>query len=273
MNIKHLLENIKFGEMEYIDFAGLLFASIEPLSDSHKELAAIFTLLDVKKTSKEARKVIAEFLIIPPSLEKSIQRLSKLSYKNRFAIYMKVYSVLSISPINNVKEGILYKIRAGFRISKKEDKGLRTDFAYMRNKLSTMIFSAIPELCSAFGIKSLGLIGAGAALSGMVSNLALFISLMARITQNTLFFLTGVLLGFWLNRRWSEQVRKETKMKAQIAIVRLQSMIDELNIKLQEIEEISNLAWYKEYYDRIKRKLRDLKEAKKFYENLYETCL
>lgn len=273
MDIKYLLANIKLRELEFTDFAGLLFASIKPLSDSHKELAAIFSLLDTKNTSNEAKQIIAEYLIIPPSLEISIKRLSKLNYNNRLSIYMKAYSILSISPINNLKEEILYKIRTGFRISKKDDKGLRTNFVHIRNKLSAIIFRAVPELSSAFGSKRLGVIGTCVAAMGLVSNLALFAGSMGKITRIVLFFVIGFFVGFWLKGRRAEQIREETKKKAQIAIVRLESMINALNIKLEEIEEISGLAWFKEYYDSIKSKIKDLKDAKEFYVNLYDTCL
>ncbi len=273
MNISNLLANIKFGEMEYIDFAGLLFASIEPITDSHKELAAIFSMLDSKNISNQAKQVIIEYLIIPPSLEKSIKRLSKLNYKNKLSIYMKVYSILSISPLNNAKEEILSKIRTGFRISKKEDKGLRTDFVYIKNKLAAIIFKVAPELSAVFGPKRLGFIGTSATVMGLVSNLALFTGSIGKITRILLFFAIGYFVGSWLKVRRSEQLREETKKKAEIAITRLELMIKGLNIKLQELEEISNLAWYKEYYDRIKKKIRDIKNAKNFYENLHETCL
>lgn len=273
MDIKKLLANIKLWELEFTDFAGLLFASIKPLSDSHRELAAIFSLLDTKNASNETKQIITEYLITPPSLEKSIKRLSNLNYKDRLSIYMKVYSILSISPINNLKEEILYKIRTGFRISKKEDKGLRTNFVHIRNKLSAIIFRAAPELSSAFGSKSLGIIGTCAVAIGLASNLALFAGSIGKITRVVLFFVIGFSVGFWLKGRRAEQIREETKKKAQIAIVRLESMINALNIKLEEIEEISDLAWFKEYYDRIKSKVKDLKNAKSFYVNLYETCL
>jgi hypothetical protein len=273
MDIKNLLANIKLRELQFTDFAGLLFASIEPLSDPHKELAAIFSLLDTENISNEAKQIIAEYLIVPPSLDKGIQRLSKLSHTNKLSIYMKVYGIFAVSPLNKIKVEILYKIRSGFHISKKEDKRLRMDFVSMKNRFSTIIYRAVPGLNTCLGAKSLGLIGTSAAALGLASNFTLFGGSIGKVARLALFFATGFFLGFWLKGWRAEQIREETKIRSQTVISRLGSMIDILNKKLVEIEEISDLAWYKEYYDRVKRKVQELKDAKRFYESLHEICL
>lgn len=272
MDIQNLLANIKLRELEFTDFAGLLFACIEPLSDSHKELAATFSVLDTENISAEARQIIAGYLVIPPNLEKSIQRLSRLSYQNKLSIYAKIYSILSVTPLNNVKEKILYKIRLGFRISKREDRRLRGDFGHMKKRFSIILYRAFPFLSGASRSKGSGVIATTAAILGLITNLALFTGSIGKITRIALFFVFGFFLGFWLDGWRAEQIRKESKIKAKTVINRLESMIDILNIKLEEIEEISHLAWYKEYYDAIKSKIKDLKDAKSFYQSLDETC-
>ena len=273
MDIKNLLANIKLRELQFTDFAGLLFASIEPLSNPHKELAAIFSLLDTENISNEAKQIIAEYLIVPPSLDKGIQRLSKLSHTNKLSIYMKVYGVFAVSPFNKIKVEILHKIRSGFHISKKEEKKFRIGFGSMKNRFSTIIYRTVPGLNKSLEVKSLGLIGTSAAILGLISNSALFGGSIGKITRLALFFATGFFLGFWLKGWRSEQIREETRVKSLTVIKRLESMIDILNKKLDEIEEISDLAWYKEYYDRVKSKIKELKDAKRFYESLHEICL
>ncbi len=271
MGINNLFQNIELREIEFIDFAGLLFAAVEPLHDSQDELAAIFSILDIENKSKDTKNIINNYLINPPSLQNSIERLSNLNQETKLLIYLKVYSVLSVSRIDNVKEEILNSIRSGFLISKKQDKRLRNEFIDLTNNLPKLLYRTIPLLTGVLAVKSLKLIGIGAASIGLVSNPTLFTSQVGSVTRFAL-FVSGFLLGRWFNKKRAEQIRVETGKRAFIVIMRLQSTIIDLNKKLIELEEISELAWYKEYCDKIKSKLKDLNDAKKFYEKLQEAA-
>ncbi len=248
---------------QLVAFYGLIFAAAA--ADGHidkEELIAIYESIDLEPLSTNNRQKVQSFLINPPSIEKCLNKLALAQDELRFAIVVGICEVILADDIiepaeqeflnkicrklninDEQKEAIINFVKEGRRIIR---EGLDDNTAekVMKNAVSSLAAVGVPVAAVYFSGTVIGLSAAG--ITSGLAALGLGLGMVPGIGVAILIG-TGVFLGLRKilgdsKKDKEEQLRLQRERKAQLVIKNLQEAINNLALRISELEKKAELT-------------------------------